>query len=190
MLQLCGAQGKEPQMKSGKAYRAVLAGAITIGLLASAGFAMAQQAAPPPAPGQQQRLLTPEDREAMAQIFWHRMQAQLGLSDQQVTDIRSAVQAQRQGMRTDFLALRDARKHLRELMQTPSADAGAIQSAAAQVSQLQGKLFTERINNQLALRAKLTPDQLAKWIELRKTMHPRWGGKRGMHGGMGFGPGL
>ncbi len=125
----------------------------------------------------------------MGQIFWHRLQERLGLNDQQVNDIRNTMQAQRQAMRSDFLALRDARKQLRDLMQSPTADGNAIQSAATQVNQLQSKLFMERINNRLALRAKLTPDQVAKWIELRKSM-PHRGGPRGMHGGMGFGPGL
>ncbi len=180
-------------MKNSRWAQRVMAGVLSIGILGGTAVAFAQSTPPPgpPGPGQHQSMLTPEDRQAMAQIFWNRMKEQLGLNDQQVADIRSTMQNQRQAMQADFQALRESRKQLRDLMQNPTADPGAIQTAAAHVSQLQGKLFTERINNQLAIRAKLTPDQLAKWIELRKTMRPRWGGHRGMGGpGMGFGPGM
>lgn len=180
-------------MRNGRMLQRFVVGVIAVGILAGTAVAFAQSAPPPgpPAPGQHQGVLTPEDRQAMAQIFWNRMKEQLGLSDQQVTEIRGIIQSQRDMMRTQFQALRDARKQLRELMQNPSPDAAAaIPGAAAKVDQLQSTLFNARINNQLNLRKQFTEQQLAKWIELRKSMRPRWGGPRGMGGGMGFGPGF
>ncbi len=180
-------------MRNGRMLQRFVVGVIAVGILAGTAVAFAQSAPPPgpPAPGQHQGVLTPEDRQAMAQIFWNRMQAQLGLSDQQVADIRNIVQNQRQAMRTDFQALREARKQLRDAMQDPTKDASAIQAAAAKVNTLQSDLFMKRINNRLEIRSKLTADQLAKWIELRKSMRPRWGGQHRMGGGgMGFGPAM
>lgn len=180
-------------MRNGRMLQRFVAGVIAVGIMASTAVAFAQSAPPPgpPAPGQHQGVLTPEDREAMAQIFWNRMKGQLGLSDEQVADLRNTMQTQRQTMRPQFQALREARKQFRDLMQqNPPADPGSIKAAADNLSNLQTALSKARIDNQLALRAKLTPDQLSKWIELRKSMRPRWGGQHRMGGGMGFGPAM
>ncbi len=159
--------------------------ALCAGLAAGTiGTAVAQQApASPQPPQQRQQLLTPEDRSAMQQIFWHRMQERLGLSDQQVADIRNELQTRRAAARGDMQALFAARKQLRTLMQQPNASQADVQAAATQVKQLQDKLFDSRLQTQLAIRAKLTPEQLAKWTELRKGM-----GHRMRHHGRGFAP--
>ncbi len=165
-------------------WQRYLAGLVVLAAVATSGWALAQTPAPPgPAP-QGQRLLTPQDRAAIQQIYWQRVKERLGLTDQQVADLQGMLQAQRQGMQADFQALRAAGRQLRQLMATPTADPAAIQSAAAQVKSLRDKLFDERIQNQLALRAKLTPDQLAKWQELRHGMGMR---HRGRGPGAGFG---
>jgi Spy/CpxP family protein refolding chaperone len=161
----------------------LLAGALVLGVAAGgSGTAVAQQAPTPPA--QRQPLLTPDDRAAMGQIFWHRMQEQLGLSDQQVSDIRTLLQNQRDASRTDVQALIAAQRQFRTLLQQPTAAPDAIQSAAAQAKSLRDQLFDRRLQTQLAIRSKLTPDQLAKWAEMRKGMgHGGW--RRG--GGFGWG---
>ena len=168
---------------------AVLLGFVTAGL----GTALAQQTPPPQQPPQRQQLLTPEDRAAMGQIFWHRAQATLGLNDQQVADIRAVLDQSRQAARADFQALRDSRRQLRTLMQQPNSDPAAIQTAATQVKTLQDKLFDQRLQTQLAIRAKLTPEQWQRWIELRQDMGHRWmrhGRGAGMGQGMGQGMGM
>jgi len=150
------------------------------------GMAAAQQApTSPKQPPKAERLLTPEDREAMAQIFWHRAQERVGLTDQQVLDIRALLQNQRSAMRGDVQALMAARRQLRDLLGQQTADPAAIQSAATQVKSLQDKLFDQRLQSQLAIRSKLTPEQLSRWIELRKGM-----GHHGWRRGNAFGRGL
>jgi Spy/CpxP family protein refolding chaperone len=145
--------------------------------------ALAQSPGSPPGSGAQKgSLLTPEDRTAMGQIFWHRMQQRLGLSDQQVSDIRSLLEAQRTTMRTNVQNLMAARKQLRSLLEQPTADTAAIQAAASQVKAQQAALFDERLQTQLALRTKLTAEQWQQWQSLRKG---RW--HRGMRRGHGFG---
>ena len=119
----------------------------------------------------------------MQQIYWHRMQARLGLTDQQLSDIRNELQGRRDASRADLQALFAARKQLRTLLQQPNSSPADIQSTAAQVKQLQDKMFDQRLQGQLAIRSKLTPDQLAQWAQMREGMgHHRW------QRGRGFGP--
>ena len=160
----------------------VLVGVILLGLV-MAGTALAQQAGGPPP--QRESILTPDDRAAMGQIFWHRMQARLGLTDQQVTDIRALLDSQRTAARTNVQSLTAARKELRTLLQQPTVDTSAVQAAATQVKTQQAALFDARLQTQLALRAKLTPEQWQQWQTLRKGRGRPW-----MRRGQGFGPGM
>lgn len=143
------------------------------------GAVLAQQPGGQPAP-----LLTPEDRAAMGQIYWQRMQSRLGLTDQQVTDIRALLDTQRASTRTNVQSLIEARKQLRTLLDQQAPDQAAVQAAATQVKTLQAALFDARLQTQLVLRAKFTPEQWQKWQTLRKGMRHRW-----MRHGPGVGPG-
>lgn len=158
-------------------------------LLLGLGAASAAFAQPPPGPPgpphRGQSLLTSEDRAAMGQIFWHRAQERLGLTDQQVADIRAILDGQRAAARADLHDLMTARRQLRGLLDQPSADAAAIQTAAAQVKDLQAKALDHRLQTVLAIRAKLTPEQWSQWRALRQGMGHRGGRDRG-----GFGAGL
>ena len=156
----------------------VFVGTLLAGMALPA-LAQAQQPGGQPAP-----LLTPEDRAAMGQIFWQRMQGRLGLTDQQVTDIRALVDAQRTAARANVQGLVAARKQLRTLLQQQAPDAAAVQAAATQVKTLQATLFDARLQTQMALRVKFTPEQWQQWQTLRKGMRHRWM-RRGPAGGPG-----
>jgi Spy/CpxP family protein refolding chaperone len=161
-----------------------LAGTLLIGLMV-AGTAGAQP--PPGVPGgppRGERLLTPEDRAAMGQIFWHRVQERLGLNDQQVTDLRALLDTERSAARANVQSLIAARRQLRTLLDQQGSDPAAIQTAATHVKNLQATLFDQRLQTQLAIRTKLTAEQWQGWLALRKGL-----GHRGMRGGRGFGPG-
>lgn len=161
-----------------------MVGTFLVGL-GLAGTAFAQQPATPSGPPpQRERLLTPEDRTAMGQIYWHRVQERLGLTDQQLTDIRSLLDAQRTTARADVQSLIAARKQLRSLLEQPTVDPAAVQSVGSQMKALQAKLFDARLQTQLALRGKFTPEQWQGWLALREGMRHRW-----MRRGHGFGPG-
>jgi len=176
-------------MVTGRASRHrgwLVAGALLLGsTVAGAGMAQAQQPPAPQQPPRGERLLTPEDRATMGQIFWHRIQEKLGLSDQQAADIRALLQDQRNAARTDFQAMRTARQQLQTLLAQPNSDPGAIQAAAAQVKALQAKLFDQRLQTQLAIRAKLTPEQWQRWSELRGHGRGHGWTRRGRGFGMG-----
>lgn len=162
----------------------VLGAALLLGL-AMAGTALAQQPTSPPGPPSgRQGLLTPEDRAAMAQIWWHRTQERLGLSDQQMADIKNLIETQRTAAQADVQNLIAARRQLRTLLEQQTSDPAALQSTATQVKTLQAKLFDARLQTQIALRAKLSPEQWQGWLALRKGM-----GRHGMWRGRAFGAG-
>jgi Spy/CpxP family protein refolding chaperone len=158
-----------------------LMGTLFLGL-ALAGLVQAQAPAGPPAG--HQMLLTPEDRASMGQIFWHRMQEKLGLSEQQATEIRALLDTQRAAARTTGQEMRTARKQLRGLLDQQTPDAAAVQAAASQIKMLQAAMFDAHLQTQLAVRAKLTPAQWQQWQSLH---HGR--GHWGRRPGPGFGPG-
>lgn len=162
-------------------------GTVGISLLGliMAGAAFAQQPAGPPGPPpRRESVLTPEDRAAMAQIFWHRMQQKIGLTDQQVTDIRGLLDSRRTAVRADVQNLFAARRELRSLLDQPTLNSDAIQATATKMKDLQAKLLDARLQTQLALRAKLTPEQWQQWHTLRQEMGHRWNRR-----GPAFGPG-
>ncbi len=164
---------------------AALLGLVTAGL----GTALAQQGPPAQQPPQREQLLTPEDRAAIAQVYWHRVQTRLGLNDQQVADIRSLLDKRRDDARKDFQTMRDSRRQLRTILQQQNSDPKAIEAAATQVKTLQDKLFDQRLQTQLDIRGKLTAEQWQRWLEMRQGMGHRWG--RGGRGpGMGQGMGM
>lgn len=164
----------------------IVAGAILLGL-ASAGPVLAQQsqqqAGPPAPPPRGHTLFTPEDRAAMGQIFWHRTQERLGLTDQQAAEIRAVFETQRAAARADRQGLMAARRQLQSLIDQPTVDAAAVQAVAGKVKELQAKLLDHRLQTQLSLRAKLTPEQWQTWRALRQDM-----GNRGRHHRGGHGP--
>ena len=121
--------------------------------------------------------LTPEDREAIGRIVLQRAKERLGLSDQQAEQIRAIVQARQDEARADIQALRQARADLRQLLERQDADPAALKAAAERLKILQGKLLDRRLDTLLALRSQLTPDQWAKWVELRKARGHRWMGR-------------
>ncbi len=163
----------------------VLGVALLLGL-GMAGTALAQQpTAPPSPPAGRQGLLTPEDRAAMAQIWWLRVQERLALTDQQVTDIRNLLQTQRTAAQPDIQNLIAARKQLRALLEKQPPDPDAVQSTVTQLKTLQAKLFEARLQTRIALRAKFnTSEQWQGWLALRKGM-----GRHGMWRGRAFGAG-
>ena len=154
--------------------------------LGATGMALAQQPTTPPGPPpQRERLLTPEDRAAMGQIYWNRVKDRLGLTDKQVADIRSLLDAQRTEFRTDVQNLIGYRKQLRTLLQQQPVDTGTVQSVANNVKTLQAKLFDARLQTQIALRGIFTQEQWQGWVALRKGMGHQW-----MRRGHTFGPGV
>jgi Spy/CpxP family protein refolding chaperone len=157
-------------------------GGMLLACMLMAGTALAQQPAPSMGRAPHDKsFFTQEDRAAMRQIFWQRAQERLGLSDQQAAEIRALLDGQRTAMRANVQNLKATRKQLQSLLEQPTVDLAAVQSAAAQLKTQQAALFDARLQTQIAIRAKLTPEQWEQWQTLRR-------GSR--HHGMRHGPGF
>ncbi len=124
-----------------------------------------------------QALLTPDDREAIGRVILERTKERLGLSDQQAEQIRTMLQSRRDEARTDIQALCEARLELRQLLDRQDSDPSALKAVGERVKTLQGKLLDRRLDTVVAIRSQLTPDQWAKWVELRKQAGRRWMGR-------------
>jgi Spy/CpxP family protein refolding chaperone len=146
-------------------------------LLASIGMAAAQ---PEPKRGgpcaRPERLLTPEDRQAIGDRRMARMQERLGLTQEQAKEIREVLDAQRDLARPDHQKLCEARLEMRQLLARQDADPAALKDATERVKTLQGALLDRRVDTYLALRSKLTAEQWDQWRALR---HKRGHGFRG-----------
>jgi Spy/CpxP family protein refolding chaperone len=128
--------------------------------------------------GRMGRFLTGGDRDAVGQIHLKRAQERLGLTDQQAEEIRTTLRSLRDEARADIQALREARQEFRQLLQRQDSDPEALKAAADRMKALQGMLMDRRLEAQLAIRSKLTPEQWAKWLQLRKKMTGhRWMGR-------------
>jgi Spy/CpxP family protein refolding chaperone len=125
----------------------------------------------------QEGFLTRHDRDAMGRILGERIKEKLGLTDQQSDQIRATLETRRSETRADVQALCEARVELRRLLERQDSDPAALKEAAERVKALQGKLLDRRLEAQIALRAQLTPEQWAKWIEMRKGRGHRWMGR-------------
>jgi Spy/CpxP family protein refolding chaperone len=113
------------------------------------------------------------DREAMAARFSARLKDKLGLTDQQVADIRASFDSRRDAQLQGARALCEARVALRTLQASQTSDPAAVRAAGEQLKAAQGQMLDLRLATYLDLRGKLTPDQWAAWVELRKAMGAR-----------------
>lgn len=123
-----------------------------------------------------ERLLTPEDRQAIGDRVMARMQERLGLTEEQAKEIRGILGAQRELARADAQKLCEARLEMRQLFGRQDADPAALKDTTERVKTLQGALLDRRVETYLALRSKLTAEQWDQWRALR---HKRGHGFRG-----------
>lgn len=156
---------------------AVLTAMVAMG---GSGVILAHAQQPPAAArvcARPERLLTNGDREAVAKVIQDRIKEKLGFTDQQAEQIQNILHSRRDEARADGQALCEARVELRQLLQRQNSDPAALRAAAERVKSLQGKFLDRRLDTAVALQSLLTPDQWAKWVELRKTMGQRWMGR-------------
>ncbi len=151
-----------------------------LGLLLMAGVLASAEAAPVAAPegsgGPRAKMLTPDDRAAIAQIIGKRIQERVGLSQEQWEHIRTILQTSREKARDDFGTLRQAQRELRTLLRSPAPDAAAAKGLADTIKAAQAALLDRRIDTVVALHGVLTPEQWERWQSLRQgRMGRAWG---------------
>jgi Spy/CpxP family protein refolding chaperone len=95
-----------------------------------------------------------------------RMQSELGLSDDQVAQLQKMKSDGRTQAIRRHADLRVAEGELQDLIQAPAVDEKAISAKVKQVTDLQAASTRARVDQRLALRRVLTPEQLAKMESL------------------------
>jgi Spy/CpxP family protein refolding chaperone len=99
-----------------------------------------------------------------------RLQAELGLTDDQVQAIRQAREGQRDARKQLRQSLRDAHRTLRQMV-IDGVDDATVQQQTAAVQQLLGQAVQMRTESLRAVSQVLTPEQRQKFRELRSRWH-------------------
>ena len=102
----------------------------------------------------------------VAPIERRALQAELGLSEDQVKAIREINARHRDAMRDTWRALREARRSLRD-MTLSDTDEATLNTKATEVRELAGQVLEARIRTLQEVAGVLTPEQRAKLRELR-----------------------
>jgi Spy/CpxP family protein refolding chaperone len=112
------------------------------------------------------------------------MQAELGLSDDQVAQLQKMKADGRSQAIRRHADLRIAQGELSDLLQAPTVDEKAISVKVKQVTDLQAAGTRARIDQRLALRRVLSPEQVEKMqsLALERRREGRSGRHRGAHG--------
>ncbi|MBN1596227.1 Spy/CpxP family protein refolding chaperone, partial [candidate division FCPU426 bacterium] len=110
--------------------------------------------------------------------------AELGLSDKQTEQIRSARTEGRKQAIPLQAELKTLHLDLREAMAADSPSERAIMEYADKISGVHGKLLKNRLQTELAVHSLLTPKQRKEWEKIRSQRHHGKGrdGKKGPQG--------
>ena len=110
-----------------------------------------------------------------------RVWAKLNLSDEQ----RKQIQDLRLKLAKETLPLRNElgvkRLELKQLMTADKPNLKAIESKIDEIKKLEASLQKKRVENRLAIRGILTPEQQKKLAELRRMGRMKHHGRKGMH---------
>jgi Spy/CpxP family protein refolding chaperone len=99
-----------------------------------------------------------------------RLQAELGLTDDQVQAIRQVREGQRDARKQLRQSLREAHRTLRQMV-IDGVDDATVQQQTAALQQLLGQAVQMRTNSLRAVSQVLTPEQRQKFRELRSRWH-------------------
>lgn len=93
---------------------------------------------------------------------------QLGLSAEQEAQWREQREARREAARERREKARELREQLRALLQAPTVDENAVRALGRKQGELEAARAQARVEDRLALRKLLTPEQLDKLHELAR----------------------
>jgi Spy/CpxP family protein refolding chaperone len=124
-------------------------------------------------------LVADEQREEQRRTRQARLEAaraDIGLTDEQVSEIRRIHGEARKAAIKRNADLRVARLELDELMAAPTLDESKIAARVKAIADLQAAALKERTDSKLAVRKLVTPEQFQKMQQLRRHRF----GERGM----------
>ena len=125
------------------------------------------------------------------------MQAQLNLTDDQVSKINDIILTQRENAINTRTEIQKLRLEIRKLYLSDNFDAAKIKELNSKILELQNQQWNRRVETQSKISEILTPEQRKLWMTY---FGGRWGGRGfgmgprgfrrgfGPRGGFGFGP--
>ena len=116
-----------------------------------------------------------------------RLQRQLGLSDDQTAQLRKLFAEQRKQAIRRHADMQIARVELDEALAAATVDEGVVNARAKALADLQAAAVQARVQQRLAMRKVLTPEQAQKMQQLRHERRSMRG-HRGRHGRRDAGP--
>jgi Spy/CpxP family protein refolding chaperone len=140
-------------------------------LLFGSSYAFGQDTPPPDAPKPQADAGRREGRANLWQT--------LGLSPEQIQQIRSINQERRPRIETAVRAVREANRHLDEAIYADTVDEAEVNARLRDLQTAQAQLAQLRLASELAIRQVLTPEQIARFRELRQQFNSREGKRPG-----------
>jgi Spy/CpxP family protein refolding chaperone len=108
-------------------------------------------------------------RPVWAQMF-ERVREKLGLTDDQVAQIKAHLQPEREALKELIVRLHEAKGVLRRSIHTSDAGEGAIRAAAAKVAEVEADLAVERHKVYGKINPILTAEQREKIVEFQDKL--------------------
>jgi Spy/CpxP family protein refolding chaperone len=139
-----------------------LGSALLVGTLATGSIAAAQTPTAPPT----------QNRQAWQDKMLNHLKQKLGLTDDQVTQIKQIQDKHRDARRQIFTSLRQATAQLRQLALTGTDDA-ALQQKTAEVQNLVGQSIALRAQTLREIAPVLTPEQRQAWAQMHRGHGPQ-----------------
>ena len=102
--------------------------------------------------------------------FIERARERLGLTDEQVTQIRAVLKSEKDSLTTLLERLHDARIGLREAIRAQNATEASVRAASARVAAVQADLAVERLRIFARISPILTDEQRARLAEIEQRM--------------------
>ncbi|TRZ50743.1 MAG: periplasmic heavy metal sensor [Dehalococcoidia bacterium] len=102
---------------------------------------------------------------AQKQEKFDKMIEALGLSDEQVAQLKDRKQAKMKSREKLHSALKKQKQELRDELEKPESDNARIKQIADSIKQIQSEMIDERIKGILEIKAILTPEQYSKFKE-------------------------
>jgi Spy/CpxP family protein refolding chaperone len=99
-----------------------------------------------------------------------RAKEKLGLTDEQVTKIKTELKGEKETLKGLISKLHDARVGLREAIQASDANESSVRSASAKVAGVEADLAVERLKIHGKISPILTPEQLEKVREFQARL--------------------
>lgn len=119
--------------------------------------------------------------------FFRKLAKQLGLTEQQKTQIKGIFKSYREKNKPLLQAMHNEKRQMKEMIMSGSTDEAAIRAQSAKVAAVQADLAVSRAAMAKEIKAVLTPDQAAKLKILMKEREKKMEQFRERHGHHGDG---